>query len=201
MSLILADIFNCDTDYLLGKQTKPRKNIHLFAEETGLQYEAIENLYYSLREAFFDKQSNSRLCDMLNFILIKDSNILISAITILYKAFVENDLHKKSRYTMTEYQSLENREGLVYNLDDYSNEYYYKVMSELENSLKLSGIIQRAFRLCWEYWIYRHNNKYEHFVTDPFISNSENTERMKDIESNNRITKDSIIKLFSKTHK
>ena len=198
---ILADILDCDTDYLLGNQALPRKNIQTFADGTGLQYESIENLYCSLKEAFGDMQSNTRLRDMLNFILIKQPDIPISIVETIYKAFINNDLHKESRYTLCEYESIENRKGLVHGLNDYPRVQYFQTMDTLDDSIKSSGIISKLLETCIEYWIYRHNNKYEHYVYDPYISDSENKEQMKHAENNNRITKESISEFFSKTHK
>lgn len=88
---ILSEVLQCDSDYLMGKQDRPCKDIMTASVQTGLSYEALSNLHSH---------------ELLEYLLENSYNVLYEYFDTIWSAAQEDADYTfyKPTITATEYK-------------------------------------------------------------------------------------------------
>lgn len=119
----LSKLLDCDTDYLLGLQEAPKKDISLLAESTGFSWEEAERL----------KNIKWKAHSLLSVLLRRDDNSL--------EDFLMN-ICKQAEYTradksLRDYErNRDPRSPKINSIEDLSRQEYHKMMSYLEENIR-----------------------------------------------------------------
>lgn len=103
----LADFFNCDYDFLFGKQAKPIKQISDISHCTGISYNSVQQLIY-------DHQNNSPIVSIISDLIANKALLEQLAICCVsdygsistFADFINDPFTKKKRSFLVDPESL-----------------------------------------------------------------------------------------------